>query len=240
MGKFEKIGSALSRYKASKGFGVHSPFAYSFITDVLDEKYGYYSYETLQQLRNEVVERTRNEQGYKPHVISLTESAVLFRVANRYNPSLFMSVGVSYGVAIASMLMVSHRSRVVVSGYEPGGNAAADEVIASYGERVVSSGSISEAYTSYIDMLADGENCFVVINHVSMAEMAEAAELVDKMVSKTGVLVLRNIDKLNTASMLWEQCRAAMHYGMTFTNGKMAVVVLNPKLPRQDFGIWLS
>ena len=136
--------------------------------------------------------------------------------------------------------MVSHRSRVVVSGYEPGGNAAADEVIASYGERVVSRGSISEAYTSYIDMLADGENCFVVINHVSMAEMAEAAELVDKMVSKTGVLVLRNIDKLNTASMLWEQCRAAMHYGMTFTNGKMAVVVLNPKLPRQDFGIWLS
>ena len=28
--------------------------------------------------------------------------------------------------------------------------------------------------------------------------------------------------------------------GMTFTNEKMAVIILSPKLPRQDFAIWLS
>ncbi len=240
MGNLKKIGSALSRYKASKGFGVHSPFAYSFITDVLDEKYGYYSYEALQQLRSTVVERTRREQGYRPHVISLTEAAVLFRVANRYNPSVFMSVGASYGVAAASMLMVSHRSRIVVSGYVPGDNVAADEIIASYGDRIIPTSGISEAFAAYEAMLGDGDYHFVVINNVAPGEMPEAASLIGSMVLRQGVLVIRGIDKSRTASQLWEQCRDAMGYGMTFTNGKMAVVVLNSKLPRQDFGIWLQ
>lgn len=36
------------RWKCSRGFGVHSPFAYSFIVDVLRERrYGYYAYDLL-------------------------------------------------------------------------------------------------------------------------------------------------------------------------------------------------
>ena len=39
---------------------------------------------------------------------------------------------------------------------------------------------------------------------------------------------------------LWQRCKEQMSYGMTFTNEKMAVIILSPKLPRQDFAIWLS
>ena len=109
MGKLKHIGSALSRYQTGKGFGVHSPFAFGFITDVLDEKYGYYSYERLQQMRLSVVERTRVLQGYKPRVISISEAAALFRVANHYNPALFLSIGSSYGVAVTTLPLPTMR-----------------------------------------------------------------------------------------------------------------------------------
>ena len=49
------------KWRHSKGFGVHSPYAYRFVTDVLrPESYGYYSYwEIEDQLRRE--ERTDNK-----------------------------------------------------------------------------------------------------------------------------------------------------------------------------------
>lgn len=39
---------AYKRYRHSKGFGIHSPFAYRFVTDVLNPgQYGYYAYDNL-------------------------------------------------------------------------------------------------------------------------------------------------------------------------------------------------
>ena len=43
----EGIVSQLRRWKRSRGFGVHSPFAYHFITEVLRQKHAYYAYERL-------------------------------------------------------------------------------------------------------------------------------------------------------------------------------------------------
>ena len=240
MGKLKHIGSALSRYQTGKGFGVHSPFAFGFITDVLDEKYGYYSYERLQQMRLSVVERTRVLQGYKRRVISISEAAALFRVANHYNPALFLSVGSSYGVAVASLLMVSSRSSAVV--YDPAvtENAAACEVLDEYKGRIIDHAGLQAAVADYEKRLG-GDDCrFVVINNIADDDADAAAGLIDALVAETGVVVLRNIDSSRRMSSLWKRCREAMTYGMTFTNEKMAVIVINPKLPRQDFAIWLS
>lgn len=43
------------RWRNSRGFGVHSPFAFAFITDVLRQRCAYYAYE---QLANEAAVRT--------------------------------------------------------------------------------------------------------------------------------------------------------------------------------------
>lgn len=49
--KIKRIFSWPKRYFRSKGFGVHSPFAYAFICDVMREKgYSYYSYSRIAQL----------------------------------------------------------------------------------------------------------------------------------------------------------------------------------------------
>ncbi len=38
---------SFSRFRHGKGFGIHSPFAYRFITEVLRQPYAYYSYGEL-------------------------------------------------------------------------------------------------------------------------------------------------------------------------------------------------
>ncbi len=240
MGKLKNIGNALSRYQASKGFGVHSPFAFKFILNVLDEKYEYYAYDKLQQLRINVVERTRRENGYKPRVISISEAAAIFRVANYYNPQLFLSIGSSYGVAAASMLAVSKRSRMFL--YDDNSaqnNAAACEILSGYGDRIVQGEDLQNTISGYITALGDND-MFVTVNNIADHDTATATALLDTAVSRRGVLIMRNIDSSRNMARLWQHCKQAMTYGMTFGNGKTAVMVLNPKLPRQDFEIWLS
>ena len=240
MGKLKNIGTALSRYQASKGFGVHSPFAFKFILNVLDEKYEYYAYDKLQQLRINVVERTRRENGYKPRVISISEAAAIFRIANYYNPQLFLSIGSSYGVAAASMLAVSKRSRMFL--YDDNSaqnNAAAREILSGYGDRIVQGEDLQNTISGYITALGDND-MFVTVNNIADHDTATATALIDTAVSRRGVLIMRNIDSSRNMARLWQHCKQAMTYGMTFGNGKTAVMVLNPKLPRQDFEIWLS
>ena len=240
MGKLKNIGNALSRYQASKGFGVHSPFAFKFILNVLDEKYEYYAYDKLQQLRINVIERTRKENGYKPRVISISEAAAIFRIANYYNPQLFLSIGSSYGVAAASMLAVSKRSRMFL--YDDNSaqnNAAAREILSGYGDRIVQGEDLQNTISGYITALGDND-MFVTVNNIADHDTATATALIDTAVSRRGVLIMRNIDSSRNMSRLWQHCKQAMTYGMTFGNGKTAVMVLNPKLPRQAFEIWLS
>lgn len=240
MGKLKNIGNALSRYQASKGFGVHSPFAFKFILNVLDEKYEYYAYDRLQQLRINVIERTRKENGYKPRVISISEAAAIFRIANYYNPQLFLSIGSSYGVAAASMLAVSKRSRMFL--YDDNSaqnNAAAREILSGYGDRIVQGEDLQNTISGYITALGDND-MFVTVNNIADHDTATATALIDTAVSRRGVLIMRNIDSSRNMARLWQHCKQAMTYGMTFGNGKTAVMVLNPKLPRQDFEIWLS
>ncbi len=240
MGKLKNIGNALSRYQASKGFGVHSPFAFKFILNVLDEKYEYYAYNKLQQLRINVIERTRKENGYKPRVISISEAAAIFRIANYYNPQLFLSIGSSYGVAAASMLAVSKRSRMFL--YDDNSaqnNAAAREILSGYGDRIVQGEDLQNTISGYITALGDND-MFVTVNNIADHDTATATALINTAVSRRGVLIMRNIDSSRNMARLWQHCKQAMTYGMTFGNGKTAVMVLNPKLPRQDFEIWLS
>lgn len=39
-----KLHLAFSRWRHGHGFGIHSPFAYRFVTEVLRQEYGYYAY----------------------------------------------------------------------------------------------------------------------------------------------------------------------------------------------------
>lgn len=44
-----KIRKRINRYRHGKGFGVHSPFAFHFITTILNCKYSYYGYSEIEE-----------------------------------------------------------------------------------------------------------------------------------------------------------------------------------------------
>lgn len=77
----------LSRFRYRCGYGVHSPFAFSLITDVIYEKMPYYAYASLEKEQKRLV----RERGYSRD--SQKVNRFLFRLVNKVQPATIVEVG---------------------------------------------------------------------------------------------------------------------------------------------------
>ena len=77
----------LSRFRYRCGYGVHSPFAFSLITDVIYEKMPYYAYASLEKEQKRLV----RERGYSRG--SQKVNRFLFRLVNKVHPATIVEVG---------------------------------------------------------------------------------------------------------------------------------------------------
>lgn len=72
----------ISRFRKRRGYGVHSPFAFDLITDVIYEKSSYYAYAPL-----------RRERREKRLPGNDKTDRLLFRLVNKTRPGLIVEVG---------------------------------------------------------------------------------------------------------------------------------------------------
>lgn len=78
----------LKRFKYRCGYGVHSPFAFDFITNVIYEKTPYYAYVDIENELAEQVGRVKREGGH-----SRKTNCLLFRLVNRVQPQIIIDGG---------------------------------------------------------------------------------------------------------------------------------------------------
>ncbi len=241
MGRLHRYRTALSRRHRSRGFGIHSPFAFNFVLNVLCERLPYYSYGYLHDVRRAVLENSRSYFRH-PRVISYKNTKLLFRITNHFAPKHILQVGTNYGISAVSMMSVSARSRLFL--YEP------------HLERFPVVGQVLEPFLDYIDCyndlptaideygktLNDDEPPFVLVNDVPADEAGKDAlhKHLLSIIGKAdgGVIIMRNLSKSKPMAALWKECSDHATCGHTYTNEKMGVVVAQSKLPLQHFSLW--
>ncbi len=126
----------LAKLRRSRGFGVHSPFAFAFLMNVLNErKAAYYAYPELDALASGLRERNENR--------------LMFRLLAYFNPSEVLIIGRStasldFAVAKAAGSAVASRSETVPARWpeltivnDVAGNAPMPELNCSQGDRVI-------------------------------------------------------------------------------------------------------
>ena len=75
----------LRRFRHRRGYGIHSPFAFTFVTDVVYNRGTYYAYASL---RRHYAAHRREWHGLR-----LKDCLLLFRLANYQHPSVVRLVG---------------------------------------------------------------------------------------------------------------------------------------------------
>lgn len=99
------------RYR--KGFGVHSPFAFSFITKVIDERCEYYAYRDIELIRRQLMHARCAELKSD---IKESHGQLLFRIVNYFKPRKLVQVGASAGIGTLYMTACSSRMDYMVLG----------------------------------------------------------------------------------------------------------------------------
>ena len=236
MGKVGRYCTALTRYRKSKGFGIHSPFAFHFVLNVLREKAAYYAYADIAERRDEARRMKRLLKVGKPRMISGKSARMMFRIANYFNPKMILQLGTDFGVSAYSTLRVASDSKMWLAGIqaEPG---IALALLQSQADRVSVSGSCVEAVDDYIAAVG-GNRRYVVVNRVPEAESVSVERWLVSLAEVEAVVVVRNLQNDEVVARLWHALLSRLTYGMAFTNGKMGVVVIEKKLPLQTFSLW--
>lgn len=240
MGRFRRYRTAWSRHHRSGGFGIHSPFAFNFVQNVLGERYPYYAYARIAKWRATAKAALG---GCWPHssLISLNEARMLFRIANFFNPSQLLVIGARSGVSAASVKAVSSQSVLYLYSSSYAESEVQQQLLQSFGDQVRHYTDISECVKAYFSQISGDAEPFVLVNEIGdEMELDALKSAILPIVREQGVIVMRNLHKHELAVRLWAECKDHAQYGQFYTNGKTGILIANPKLQLEHFSLWLK
>lgn len=117
----------------SKGHGTHSPFIYKFIRDILNDKKKYPEYETIEQLRKQLLQEKKvievQDYGAGSRTLSTKKRRIkdiagtslkprkyaqlLFRMIRHFSPKNIIEIGTSLGITTCYIATASKKSKVI-------------------------------------------------------------------------------------------------------------------------------
>lgn len=228
----------MSRHHRSRGFGIHSPFAFNFVCYVLREKNPFYCYEPLEALRQAVIDALRGGKRHR-RVISFKDLKMLFRIANHFNSPYMMQVGTCYGLTAASLFSVSSMSHLWI--YEPEMERfpVLGQVLVPYLDRLDSYDSLAVAVEDYRTAVGSEDLPFMVINSMpSAGDDQILRQYLEELIRGECVIVMRDLNNNDGLKNLWQHIKQSMTYGQSFSNEKISVVVVKRHLNLEHFFLW--
>lgn len=196
------------RYRTSRGFGVHSPFAFGFITKVIcDREAYYYAYPEIDSLCG----KTHRDSLLDNMVFSTSdyerqEARMLFRMLCRLRPAQVIEIG--------------------------GGNEVSRIII----ERAIPHASLHRWSHDTPTRIDFDQPCLIIVNYtIDINFTIVRSYLLGALNHPQGVVVFFRNMHLPMLKRLWDQVFAAAPLGMTFHDDVTGIYVASPKLPRKDF-----
>lgn len=229
--------TALRRYNRSRGFGVHSPFAYGFIRDTLGERNAYYAYPTLAERRRMARALIKSAGRNTPRLISIKNARMLFRVACRFHPDEIFQIGTRFGMGTSAVLAANSHSHLTLFSPADDFYNIFEKVTLPDSGRIRRVDSFSEGFSAYME---SSERMFLLIDCLDRADAHEITRLLTQALSEREcVIIVRNLTRPSDCTRpLWDALKSSMTRGMTFTNGNIGFIVTRKGLPRQHFTLW--
>jgi len=175
------------RASNGKGHGIHSPFVYEFVTEVLNDRRSYYAYEKIEEVKKNLLQDERRLQVkdfgagstqknvFQKKISSIAGKAVstqkfgrlLFRLSNYYRAGTIIEMGSSLGVSTAYLASADSSSRVVTIEGSPAVAEIANETFYKLGLKNIEqiTGNFVEELANLITSNPPADLVFIDGNH---------------------------------------------------------------------------
>lgn len=242
------------RYR--KGFGVHSPFVFSLITKVIEEKCPYYCFQEIELLRKQLLFgekkitypdrkcngriKTRAIGSIVKHeAISPKEGALLFRLTNYFKSKHILQIGSNMGL-----------STLYLTSYAKGLSCIALEHIPEFAE--ISKQTISRKGRNkvdlrigeYIKLLPQALNDLHTVDLVffnTQHETVDNQELFNeclKFVKNETLFIFEGINANNEMRSFWKNVCACPEVTVSLDLFSLGIAVFNKKLHKKNYIVY--
>lgn len=229
------------------GHGVHSPFAYRLITEVINERRGYYGYDDIALVRKQLYQDSLPEirPGHpsdrwplgmiaRRGAISPKQGKLLFRLANFMGARRIVQLGSGIGLASLYLTYPSREARCVVIERDKSWARIAQNVYERWGRDAI-------CLVPSLDNLPDewGRiDLLVLTSTVSVEEARKAIERVTPRLQGKGMIVVEGLrtDKPRLAFWRWLTEREEMT--VTVDLCATGIAILDSKLHKKNYKIY--
>ena len=252
-GKFYKRSLLLYRkVRYRKGHGVHSPFAYNFITKVIDERAVYYCENDIELTRKKIsypdqsfflpAENGQGEQRISIHeimkkiAIKPKNGALLLRMTNYFKPRNILQVGEAVGFSTLYLSSYSSDVQVLVL-EEHAGRAALCRAV--FEKHKANNIQLQEGpyYETLPVALADREQVdFVYLDFLNSTELN--TYVIDQCLSHLhdqSVLVVSGIKTTKEKKEFWKHLCFRPEVSVTVDVYEFGIVFFNKKLHKRNY-----
>lgn len=210
MKKFDEIVKYPAMWRTSKGFGVHSPFAYKFITGVLREHEAvYYAYSEIAAFCPKSKKATFNEI-FAGRDMSISEGQLIFRILCYFNPKEVIEIG--HGHEVTNVIL----------------------------RNAVPDAKVTFMHHKKEETPLPGENAVIVVNQCNADHLELVKKYIKETVTtRDAVVIIRNLRFVPSFTDLWKDVTGFVDHGMTFTDGWTGIFVCHKGLPRMNYELFL-
>ena len=239
-----------------QGHGIHSPFVYSLIKDVFQDKTTFPEYSKISNTRkaylksNDVIEivdfgagstifkDNKRKVSQLAEVSAMTDKygQLLFRLVKHFKPKTMVELGSCIGIGTSWQAMGNNNSKMYTIEGDPSSHAIAKQTVSNLGLHNVCllHGTFEEELPKLLDILESVDFAFIDGNHREKPTL-EYFNLLKPKLTKRSVVIFDDIHLTEEMERAWTTIKADKDVVFTIDIFRFGLVFFNEGVVKQDF-----
>jgi predicted O-methyltransferase YrrM len=250
--KFQLAKKYLHYYLTSsngKGHGIHSPFVFDFIKNVLNDKKKYTCYEKIENRRKELLNDTTvievEDFGAGSSVIKTNQrvvkniaqssvkpkkfSQLLFRMVQYYQPQTILELGTSFGITTAYLAAGNKNANIFTCEGAKNIAAIAQQTFEKFDLKniTLTKGNFENTIPNLLTQIKNIDLAFVDGNHRKEPTLQYLQQLLNYSNNET-LLIFDDIHWSVEMEAAWEQIKQHQKVTLTIDLFFIGIIIINP------------
>lgn len=242
-----KIRTIISR----KGYGIHSPFAFSFVNEIIypDRESGYYKYNAIEKMRHRLFRNdtpitlidgktTSIKRIAKTSLAPAKDAQLLFRIATFMRSRRIIELGTSLGITSAYLASTSPSTKVISIDHNEACLAVATKNLALLGLDNITlvNNTFDQALAPALADLKKLDLLYVDGNHTGDTTMDYFTTAL-KHITPNSVIVFHDIHWSKDMYCAWNTIIKHHKITVSFECYNIGIVFFDPDLNKQHFRV---
>ncbi len=218
---FLRFLSYLRHAKYHGGHGVHSPFVFDLITNILEEKNPYYHYARIENQRRVLSKKNIPLQKKK-------YDQAVFRIVNAAGPASIIEIGNSGGITSAYLAVSSKETPYFLL------QNSNDEIFSHIPKTVILKGIFTEALPEALQLVSQVGCVYFHLTQTGPDTISLFEQCLQKA-SKECVFIFEGIYTSETTKAIWKEIIQKEQVRISLDMYGLGLVYINPILQKQDY-----